>query len=71
MKSNISKSKNENKSMKKVFCPKDAIVSFSSFSFICLAIIFSFIVYEVLTIQNLLSFDQPIKMTMNIFSASL
>ncbi|MCU9614937.1 CPBP family intramembrane metalloprotease [Caldibacillus lycopersici] len=44
------------KNKKKEVNQKDAIIVFSSFTFICVAIIFSLIVYDVFTIQNLLSF---------------
>jgi len=46
---------------KKDFSPKDAVFVFSSFTFICVAIIFALIVYDVFTIHNFLSFDQPFK----------
>lgn len=48
---------------------KDMIFVFSSFTFICFAIIFALLIYDVLTIQNLLSFAQPIESIM-IFSVS-
>lgn len=48
---------------------KDMIFVFSSFTFVCFAIIFTLLVYDVLTIQNLLSFDQPVESIM-IFSVS-
>lgn len=56
--------------MKKDFNPKDAIFVFISFAFICAAILFSLIVYDVLTLQSLLSFEQPIKMALSIVCAS-
>ena len=40
---------------------KDMIFVFSSFTFICVAIIFALLVYDVLTLQNLLSFEQPME----------
>ncbi|CAM3206187.1 CPBP family intramembrane glutamic endopeptidase [Filibacter tadaridae] len=63
--------KEKTKNIKKDFNPKDAIFVFSSFVFICVAIIFSLIVYDVLTIQSLLSFNQPIKMSISIVGASI
>ncbi|PID24574.1 CPBP family intramembrane glutamic endopeptidase [Sporosarcina sp. P7] len=40
---------------------KDMIGVFSSFTFVCFAIIFALLVYDILTIQNLLSFDRPME----------
>ncbi|MEK5068721.1 CPBP family intramembrane glutamic endopeptidase [Sporosarcina sp. FSL K6-1508] len=62
--------KEKTKNTQKEFNPKDAIFVFSSFAFICVAIIFILIVYDVLTIQSLLSFGQPIKMSISIVSTS-
>ena len=59
------------KNTKKAFNPKDAVLVFSSFTFICVAIIFSLIVYDVLTIQHFLSFDNPLKMVMSIVIFSI
>ena len=59
------------KNTKKDFSPKDAILVFTSFTFICVAIIFSLIVYDVFTIQDFLSFDKPIKMVMSIVIYSI
>lgn len=61
----------DNQNTKKNFNPKDAILVFSSFTFICLAIIFALIVYDVLTIQLLLSFDKPLLMIMGIMIATI
>ncbi|PIC82855.1 CPBP family intramembrane glutamic endopeptidase [Sporosarcina sp. P1] len=43
---------------------KDMNFVFCSFTFICFAIIFALVVYDVLTIQNLLSFDRPMESIM-------
>ena len=59
------------KTTKKAFNPKDAVLVFSSFSFVCVAIIFALIVYDVLTIQDFLSFDNPLKMVMGIVIFSI
>ena len=58
--------KDKQKNIEKDFNPKDAILVFTSFTFICAAIIFAFLVYDVLTIQDFLSFDEPVKMVTNI-----
>lgn len=58
------------KKTKKDFNPKDAVLVFSSFTFICIAIMFILNVYDILTLQNILSFDKPIKMILNIIVAS-
>ena len=63
--------KDKTENTKKDFSPKDAVLVFSSFSFMCLAIIFILMVYDVLKIQNFLSPDMPIRMTMIIVFASL
>lgn len=62
--------KDKTKNTKKDFSPKDAILVFSSFTLICVAIIFILMVYDALAIQNFLSFDKPIRMVMNIVVAS-
>lgn len=62
--------RDKTKKTKKDFNPKDAVFVFSSFTFICVAIIFILIVYDVLTIHNFLSFEKPIRMIMHICSAS-
>ncbi|MCL1701702.1 hypothetical protein MWJ95_14880 [Lysinibacillus sp. Bpr_S20] len=54
--------KNKPKKIKKDFSPKDAVFVFSSFTFVCVAVIFVLIVYDVFTVQNFLSFDQPSRM---------
>lgn len=59
------------KNIKKDFNPKDAIFVFSSFTFVCVTVIFALMVYDVFTIQNFLSFDKPLAMVMNVFIASI
>ncbi|MCL1696979.1 CPBP family intramembrane glutamic endopeptidase [Lysinibacillus sp. BPa_S21] len=54
--------KDKPKKIKKDFSPKDAVFVFSSFTFVCVAVIFVLIVYDVFTVQNFLSFDQPSRM---------
>ncbi|MGE7926592.1 CPBP family intramembrane glutamic endopeptidase [Lysinibacillus xylanilyticus] len=56
---------------KKDFSPKDAIFVFSSFTFVCVAIIFALIVYDVFKIENFLSFNQPFTMVLNVVLASI
>lgn len=58
--------KEKPKTKKKDFSPKDAVFVFFSFTLICAAIIFALIVYDVLTIQDFLSFDKPLKMITSI-----
>lgn len=58
--------KEKPKKAKKDFSPKDAVFVFSSFTFICVAVIFVLIVYDVFTIHKFLSFDQPFKMVLSI-----
>ena len=62
--------KEKPKKAKKDFSPKDAVFVFSSFTFICAAVIFALIVYDVFTIQNFLSFDEPFKMVLSIALSS-
>ncbi|MFJ6208800.1 lysostaphin resistance A-like protein [Lysinibacillus sp. NPDC092081] len=62
--------KDKSKKTQKDFSPKDAIFAFSSFTFVCVAIIFALIVYDVFTIQNFLSFDQPFTMVLSVILAS-
>lgn len=62
--------KNKSKKIKKDFSPKDAFFVFSSFTFVCVAIIFALIVYDVFTIQDYLSFNQPFTMVMRVVLAS-
>lgn len=50
--------------------PKDAILVFTSFSFICLAIIFMLIVYEVVNIEQYLTFNHPAKLLMYVIVTS-
>ncbi|WP_233192173.1 CPBP family intramembrane glutamic endopeptidase [Sporosarcina sp. P34] len=47
------------------------MVVFSSFTFVCFAIIIALLIYDVLTIQNLLSFDRPIESLMILGVASI
>lgn len=56
---------------KKEFIPKDAITVFGSFTFICMAVIFIFVVYDLFTIQHFLSFSQPISMAVSVVIASM
>ncbi len=58
------------KIIKKEVNPKDAILVFSSFSFICLAIIFMLIVYEVVNIEQYLTFNHPAQLLMYVIIAS-
>ncbi|PID06671.1 CPBP family intramembrane metalloprotease [Sporosarcina sp. P31] len=53
------KGSSENK--KSEFKIKNAISVFSLFTFICFAVIFAFVIFDVLAIQNVLSFDKPIE----------
>lgn len=50
---------------------KDKIIVFTSFTFICIAILFALLVYDILTIQNLLSFDQPMESIMIVAVSSI
>lgn len=58
------------KIIKKEVNPKDAILVFSSFSFICLTIIFMLIVYEVVNIEQYLTFNHPAQLLMYVIIAS-
>ena len=49
---------------------KDTLVAFSSFTFICAAVIFILTVYDVVAIQSFLSFDRPVKIIVNTVIAS-
>lgn len=62
--------KNKSKKIKKEFSPKDAIFVFSSFTFVCVAIIFTLIVYDVFKVQDFLSFNHPFTIVMSIVLAS-
>jgi len=62
--------KDQPKKTKKDFSSKDAVFVFSSFTFICAAVIFVLIVYDVFTIHNFLSFDQAFKMVLSIALSS-
>lgn len=55
---------------KKEVNPKDAVLVFSSFSFICLAIIFMLIVYEVVNIEQYLTFNHPAQLLMYVIIAT-
>lgn len=61
---------NKTKNTKKEFSPKDAVFVFTSFTFVCLAIIFMLIVYDVLTMKNFLTFDMPGRLIVNIVIAT-
>ncbi|HDR7533959.1 TPA: CPBP family intramembrane glutamic endopeptidase [Bacillus cereus] len=63
--------KDKTKNTRKDFSPKDAALVFSSFIFVCVAVVFALIVYDVFTIQNLLSFDKPLAMTISVVTASI
>ncbi|WP_110929578.1 CPBP family intramembrane glutamic endopeptidase [Bacillus massiliglaciei] len=63
--------KEQPKHQKKTFNPKDAIFVFSSFSFVCMAVIFILIMYDVLAFDHLLSFEAPASMVIYIGVASL
>jgi len=56
---------------KKDFSPKDAVLVFSSYTFVCVAVIFALMVYDVLTIQNFLSFDKPLAMVISVVISSI
>lgn len=58
------------KIIKKEVNPKDAILVFTSFSFICLAIIFMLIVYEVVNIEQYLTFNHPAQLLMYVIIAT-
>lgn len=49
---------------KKEFNPKDAVLVFLAFALISAAVIFALIIYDVLTLQDLLSFDYPLQLAM-------
>ncbi|PIC77593.1 CPBP family intramembrane metalloprotease [Sporosarcina sp. P19] len=53
--------KSGSENIKRDIITKDVMFAFSSFSFMCIAVIFGLVVYNVLTIQSLLSFDEPIE----------
>lgn len=53
------------------FNPKDASLAFLSFTFICIAVMLILTIYDVLTMQNILSFDKPAKLIMNIMMLHL
>lgn len=53
--------KDKTKNVKRDFKLKDTVFAFSSFTLVCCAVIFALVVYDVFTIQNLLSFDKPIE----------
>lgn len=50
---------------------KDMIFVFSSFTFVCMAIIFALLIYDVLTLQNLLSFAQPMQSVIVVVISSI
>ncbi|WP_342546710.1 CPBP family intramembrane glutamic endopeptidase [Paenibacillus sp. FSL P2-0089] len=47
---------------KKEFYPKDAVLVFLAFALISAAVIFALVVYDVLTLQDLLSFENPLQL---------
>ncbi|MEK3878354.1 CPBP family intramembrane glutamic endopeptidase [Paenibacillus sp. FSL M7-0420] len=49
---------------KKEFNPKDAVLVFFAFALISAAVIFALVIYRVLTLQDLLSFEHPLKMVL-------
>ncbi|MEK5031611.1 CPBP family intramembrane glutamic endopeptidase [Paenibacillus sp. FSL R7-0302] len=49
---------------KKEFNPKDAVLVFYAFALISAAVIFALVIYRVLTLQDLLSFEHPLKMVL-------
>lgn len=53
--------KNRSENSKQDLKNKDMIIVFSSFSLVCFAVFSVLLVYDVLTIQSLLSFDKPIE----------
>ena len=63
--------KDKPKNTKKDFSLKDAVFVFSSFTFVCVAVVFALIVYDVLTIQKFLSFDKPLAMVISVVTASI
>ena len=63
--------KDKPKNTKKDFSLKDAVFVFSSFTFVCVAVVFALIVYDVLTIQKFLSFDKPLAMAIYVVAASI
>ena len=63
--------KNKPKHSEKDISLKDTVIVFSSFTFICLAVVFALVVNDVLTIQNFLSFEKPFAMAICIVAASI
>lgn len=49
---------------KKEFKPKDAVLVFLVFALISAAVIFALVIYDVLTLQDLLSFDNPLQLAL-------
>ncbi|WP_238652804.1 CPBP family intramembrane glutamic endopeptidase [Paenibacillus piscarius] len=49
---------------KKQFNPKDAVLVFFAFALISAAVLFALVIYDVLTLQDLLSFDDPLQLVM-------
>lgn len=54
--------KEKPKKTKKDIKPKDLILVFSSFSLVCVVLIFAFIINDVFTIEDFLSFAKPLNM---------
>jgi len=55
---------------KKDFKTKDAIIAFTSFAMVCVAIIIALMAYDIFTIQNFLSFNHPMVMLIEVAAAS-
>ncbi|WP_342478355.1 CPBP family intramembrane glutamic endopeptidase [Paenibacillus sp. FSL H7-0350] len=49
---------------KKEFNPKDAVLVFLAFALISAAVIFALVIYEVLNLKDLLSFENPLQLAM-------
>jgi membrane protease YdiL (CAAX protease family) len=60
----------QTKNTKKDFKTKDAIIVFTSFALVCVAIIIVLIAYDVFTIQNFLSFKEPVVILIEVVAAS-
>ena len=66
----MNNSKEKTKNKKRDSSLKDTLIVFSSFTLVCVAVIFALIIYDVVTIQNFLSFDKPVSVIISIFIAS-
>ncbi|ARK25158.1 CAAX protease family protein [Sporosarcina sp. P37] len=56
--------KNGSENINRDFKIKDAVFVFSSFTFVCSAVIFALVIYDVLTIGNIFSVNNPIESIM-------